>query len=451
MAAHRYWRIYSIINRGSATYTQFAEIELRATSGGADQTTTGGGPVSFSHALQAGSAAGTVANDGTTTFAQIADTTNVWWRYDFGAGNEKDITEVAIWGAVGAANRAPGQFAVQYSDDGTSWTDAWLCSASSYTENVAQVFTKPTAASAYRYWRVRMWDAMISAGVVFSIAEMEMATALSGADECSGGTAISYDGTSANAFDGSTATFWSSSSDASHHYLGYNFGAGNEKQIVEIRMLPRQDNSWWRQWPINCWVEAGSDGKNFLPIWSTSQTLNPYDGGYYTMRDPAAVTVDSTHRWWGIKTDTTDHGSVVGIREIEMRSVAGGADMCTGGVAGAWDPYDDGTFPREAFDNSTSEYGSGGLPELNAYDFGAETVPPAQLAITARASTNNNQAPKDFHLVYSDDGLEWTVYQTFSSPAAWGSAEQRLFNVNALPPDSVAERDRSTGQVLLGM
>jgi hypothetical protein len=82
----------------------------------------------------------------------------------------------------------------------------------------------------YRYWRIRFGAITGTA----RFAEVEMRLTAGGADECNGGTAISSTGTAADAFDNNTGTDWVSTTNDSNCWIGYDFGAGNNKAIAEV-------------------------------------------------------------------------------------------------------------------------------------------------------------------------------------------------------------------------
>lgn len=453
MAAHRYWRIYAFKNAGDASFIQFAEVQMRVVAGGADQCT--GGTPSCSGSLQAGSAAGIFANDGATTFAQWSGTTDKWAKYDFGAGNAKDIVEVVLTGATGAASRTPAQFIVQSSDDNVNWTNEWAVSrTAAYTTNVDVVFTKPAAAASYRYWRCRIgedgsWDVN-----VVSISKMEMRLVPGGADQCTGGAGVRYADNGANvianAFDGNSATFYATTDDSHLQYFGYNFGAGNDKAINAIYLVPRQDSSNFRQWPLSLWVEASADGISWLPQWANAFMLQPaYNGSQgYEFINPDYYGPLANHRWWGIRVLGVQSGSTLGLDEIQFRATVGGADNTSGGVGLARSVYDWSMPGTNAFSGTADTHASDSgdaVGHIIAYDYGLgnDKACPAQISIKARADGgfgNHNQAPTSFQLVYSDDGHNWTAQEGFVT-AAWTSASTQLFTVT--PPVGGGRRRHS--------
>jgi hypothetical protein len=194
--------------------------------------------------------------------------------------------------------------------------------------------------------------------------------------------------------------------------------------------------------PTSAIVESSPDGRSFLERFRYTRMVGGED---YKMRaiDPASLPSPpiGKHRFWGISTSAVQSGAAngpFGVAEIELRATVGGAAINTGGAgAGAKEPFASLSFnPSQAFDGNTStEYASNGsaLPDILAYDFGIgnEKSPPAQLKIRARdaTSSNFNQSPVTFDLVYSDDGQNWTVQQSYTSPSTWAASEERLFSV----------------------
>lgn len=119
MAAHSYWRIYVTANNGDATWTDFNEIEFRATIGGTDQ-------------CSGGTALGDDSTYNSPNNAFDNDTANShissgglpsWVGYQFASPVE--VAQVSlITPLVNEAARAPKDFLIQYSDDGITWTTA---------------------------------------------------------------------------------------------------------------------------------------------------------------------------------------------------------------------------------------------------------------------------------------------------------------------------------------
>lgn len=100
--------------------------------------------------------------------------------------------------------------------------------------------------AAHQYWRVSVTSQWASS--IIRCGTLEMATTPAGPDVCSGGVAAGspYDGAHAPsmAFDGDINTYYQSQETppAQFPFLQYDFGAGNEQEIVEIRWANSQNN-----------------------------------------------------------------------------------------------------------------------------------------------------------------------------------------------------------------
>lgn len=139
--AHRYWRIHMArSNNGSSTFSA-AEVEMRATPGGADQC-TGGTP--SAHSVFSGFPASLAFdNNAATLWSANGSTSNGWLKYDFGtpvtvaevmiqARNDSSFTQTPRWGQI------------EFSDDDTRWSTAWsYAMASTYSAGLSQVTTDP--------------------------------------------------------------------------------------------------------------------------------------------------------------------------------------------------------------------------------------------------------------------------------------------------------------------
>jgi hypothetical protein len=450
MAAHRYWRCH-VKQLTGGTATAFAEIEMRTALGGADQC-TGGTPL-VSHAPTSGTAASAFANDGTTTQCVVTPTADAWIGYDFGAGNEKDIIEVAYWGASGT-NRSPGVWSVDWSDDGVEWTTAWRVeSKTGWTTNVARVFSKPVIASdTARYWRVWYLGNVKGTAVgSWRCAEMEMYDAVGGANLCTGGTPIaSGTGTTglllANAFDGSFAIgSYANISSGNATWIGYDFGAANDKAIVEIiHKVVGGTSDGWADAPITGDVEASNDGVNWLPVWSFADKATGLEY-IHNITKPGNVpspAVPGTHRFWGLRFNATQSGGAVYVERLIMASAPAGGNIgeATTQCCATAKINATGYYPYYSLQNSASDWSgraANGGGEVLAYDHlrGTEVAAPVELRLTADAAAFA-QMPTDFDLVYSEDGELWTTLENFTTPADWIASQTRTFAVTATESDS---------------
>lgn len=120
MTAHRYWRLYVTASNGSTWHQAGAELQLRLTRGGADQC-AGGTPITSGD--EGSYTAANLFDDDPATFQQWQGSAlPKWVAYDFGAGNEQAIVELALFPHSSYADRMPKDFELQWSDDGIDWT-----------------------------------------------------------------------------------------------------------------------------------------------------------------------------------------------------------------------------------------------------------------------------------------------------------------------------------------
>jgi hypothetical protein len=143
---HRYWRVFCLNNNGGTNFIILDEVEFRATAGGADQTTTlttDAGDAN-GRAVASGGPGGNEmfrAFDGVTTSANPwagPGTTNQYIGYVF--PSPVKVEEISLKGTT-QTTRMPKDIQVEYSDDGSSWTNQKSISTLSWTSNETKVLT----------------------------------------------------------------------------------------------------------------------------------------------------------------------------------------------------------------------------------------------------------------------------------------------------------------------
>lgn len=129
----RYWRIWQEGNP-TRSYTHYAEVELRLTAGGADQTSGGTASVS-------GTTGGSAANvfDGTAAGWEHAIAQG-WAQYDFGSGVTKAIQEMMFQVRSDFSDYSTG-LAVVFSDDASTWMPGFGVTRLEMTRGEMRVFT----------------------------------------------------------------------------------------------------------------------------------------------------------------------------------------------------------------------------------------------------------------------------------------------------------------------
>jgi hypothetical protein len=118
MAAHRHWRIY--VTSGHSVNLYARRIKFRNTPGSGDLTGSGTPYAGYSDPSRGPERAFTDNNDSWDATIQTIDgASTAWIAYDFGAGNEVDVSEFT-W-TTSLANCNPKDGLLEYSDDGVLW------------------------------------------------------------------------------------------------------------------------------------------------------------------------------------------------------------------------------------------------------------------------------------------------------------------------------------------
>jgi uncharacterized protein (TIGR02217 family) len=147
---HRYWRLFFQATGGNAY--GIAEAQFRTTAG--TPLLFSGGTATASSTF--GSIPGTndpskVAdnNPATVWSTNFANGYGEWWAYDYGVGVTIQIVEVSITARNdGSYTQAPTQFALEYSDDNSTWVGIFPPFTATWAQGQTKVFTVPANAIA---------------------------------------------------------------------------------------------------------------------------------------------------------------------------------------------------------------------------------------------------------------------------------------------------------------
>lgn len=288
--------------------------------------------------------------------------------------------------------------------------------------------------AAHRYWRL-LNRKNNGDGSFTGLTEIQMRTVSGGSNVCSGGTATSSTpiqaGSAAQCFDGdTTTTIWQVSGTGSC-WIGYDFGAGNSKDIVEVVVWPDKDSAAraFRE----CDIQWSDDSSTWTTVWSwTYSGWVVGTGAVFTK--PSAV----ASRYWRVRCNTAVSGNNLSCAEMEMRLTSGGPDQTGSGTAFASTTFgsNPGTNdPSKAFDNNTSTLWSGSdtLAQTSwiAYDFGSGvTKAIAEISYTARNDVNYTQSPTSGWVESSTDGTNYLSRLAFSG-LTWTSGSTNIITVAA--------------------
>lgn len=115
--AHRYWRLF-IVTGYNPSWVDINEIELRTSAGGSDITTPST-PVTASSAYFGRDASAVVDNSTSSMWTNNGVVSaNNWLLFDL--TTTADVAEVALY----SNGSRPATVKIQYSDNGSTWTDA---------------------------------------------------------------------------------------------------------------------------------------------------------------------------------------------------------------------------------------------------------------------------------------------------------------------------------------
>lgn len=149
MAAHRYWRLHCLFRPNTDGCYSLTELEMFTAASPTVSVCTGG--TASASSINSGAWAASNAFDGVkltdSGWASVSDDPayqgrDEWLMYDFGAGNEKDITSIAITSRNSIYSRqTPLMFQMDWSDNGTDWRcDSLIMNTPAWTAGTTRQF-----------------------------------------------------------------------------------------------------------------------------------------------------------------------------------------------------------------------------------------------------------------------------------------------------------------------
>jgi hypothetical protein len=278
--------------------------------------------------------------------------------------------------------------------------------------------------AAHRYWRLYVTEVNGAVNVT-SVRELELHTTVGGADVTGTGTAFAS-GADASfpasaAFD-NTSTPWRQTA-ALPVYVGYDFGAGNDKDIVEISITAQTVN----QVPVSWQLQYSDDFATWTPLYTVGSATGYSSGTTLAFSASDTPTQNGANTFWRVNVTATDGGGVAEIGEIEFKSSYGGADLANGGKAFASTTADNVHTAAKGFNNSIATAADDWFASVQAswlgYRFAAaQTI--THVAMTAPSSLTN--APKSWSLQYWDGAAYQTAF-TVTNDGAWSTREVRIY------------------------
>jgi hypothetical protein len=266
----------------------------------------------------------------------------------------------------------------------------------------------------------------------------------------SGGTNVATGGTASassvyapeypasNAFDGNDNTIWASAG-VSGTWIEYDFGSGNDKDIVEITWRGRND-CCENQNPSDFAIQYSTDDIVWTDAWRVHGTPYTTPGEVRTFTKPTGL---GSCQYWAVRMGRGTGTVAMGGAEMDLAESNGGSDI-TGSRTGdrAYTTYP-GYPPSNLFDNDIDSIWSSGGTGADIEDFvyvAVEWSSPKlieEVKWRARPAQEEGQSPTRGWVERSPDNINFVTYWTFTTPGTWTASQLRTFQ---RVPDTVVRR-----------
>lgn len=176
---HAYWRLFVTNNNGSASFISLAELEFLDGSGTLIPATGG---TAIASSVNAGSSASNAFDSSIASSwaATSGIVTNSWIGYQF--SSPVGVESIRLGTKTANPEQTPKDCTLQYSDDGSSWSDAFSLSNTLWVPGAYTVFPETLASGYHRAWRLFVSDNDGTTSNIF-LSEMEMRATAGGADQ----------------------------------------------------------------------------------------------------------------------------------------------------------------------------------------------------------------------------------------------------------------------------
>lgn len=153
----------------------------------------------------------------------------------------------------------------------------------------------------------------------------------------------------------------------------------------------------------------------------------------------------AAHRFWGLHISANwGDGNYTSLAELVLASSEGGAQGAVGGTAIASSFRVATESPDKAFDGSaTTSWRTAqnvNVPSFIGYDMGAgNSLDVAEVRMTTLSGMGTISYPRGFALIYSDDGVKWSVQKAWSDEA-FSTEVERVFDAAPIQANQVYNR-----------
>lgn len=251
MASHKYWRVVSIKKAASGNECGFDEVEMAATVSGSNLAS---GQTYTASSTKGASNTADKAFDGSNSSDWVTSGFTNWGWIQVEFATAQSIGEIRLMPPTTSGAGAPVSIMLLACDDGAfspATTEIYLIkSGLTYTANTFTSVPVPanpipamTSIPTVVYWRAVILSKNGTAE--YYMAEMEMATSVSGTDQCTGGTASSASSSSLNTiarlFDNSLSNDHASEN---NHQAGWvQYALSSATKIKEFRITASSSQS----------------------------------------------------------------------------------------------------------------------------------------------------------------------------------------------------------------
>jgi len=307
------------------------------------------------------------------------------------------------------------------------------------------------APTGHRYWRIYITDNDTAGHTVAAVVEIQFHSGTTGygADQTGSGTA-SVDSNAglgqvaSNAVDDelldANANIWASTNTAFPHWWKYDFGSGNNVDVVGVSIIARGDGPDGVGGTVNNMaprdfdVQYSDNDSTWTTRWSeTSRSFTRYQFRHFRAGTAASYSGSphGSHQHWRIRMVEDNGGNISSASEIEMRATPSGSDQCSGGTPISDGDIGSGLVDDNAFDNNNTTFFGSTLTASGAayigYSF-ASPVSVAEVTWRSRGDGAADQTPRSFFIQYADSGSgPWTTAWGVSNSSGWSIGETRTF------------------------
>lgn len=259
-----------------------------------------------------------------------------------------------------------------------------------------------------------------------SIGELELASSIGGANIATGGTVNVINGSGGvGLFDGNLATFGAAATQ-SHDRWAIEYLLPSPALVAEFRVRARSTLSGWLEAPKAAFTQTSQDSG---ATWRSVTLFG--NSADWTSGETRAIAVGSSTvstglgrsnaRAWRCRITSVNGGVPPMVGELAFAASAGGANICTDGVAFAssCSSFTD-RHPRAAFDGSAATRWNGaGSGPTGEWRLGYARQTPLGNAVEARITLSSvggetSQAPLTGFFDWSEDWWTWTQAAAFT-------------------------------------